>query len=1061
MSSGGGRYAYSDYGKGSVIRVKLHNFMTYKDAVLEPGPRLNLVLGPNGTGKSSFVCALCLGLAGGTTLLARAENVKEFIRRGETESFTEITLSSGEARPIVVYRRIRFDERSGGLSDWKLNGVVCAMKDVKQKMVELNVQLDNLCQFLPQDKVVEFARLSPIELLRETQKAIDDSRLADLHKELIEENRAVTSSSRERNTVAHDLGIEQERNNRMQRDVERFQNREQLLEKVRLMESKLPWIIYNREFAKMQACRQERDNAKKGLEERKQQYETSQAPIREALKKAEEANIVAKKLVDRSKKLDQQVQKLTPQGEELQQDLEAGQKSLANLDAEHRKLEAKIKHQSDEVAKKQAELDNLPPPPSGYENRRRSLIEQRRDVDLQRRAVDHELRDQKDELRQHEDEANRVKSQLTQMDNVKMQRLRALDQRLRHNGALVKAYEWIKQQSQQGRFRGIVYGPILIEVQCSDAQHIKYLEQACSMQVWQRFITVHREDQDLLLNEFGKQSSSRSIVSNYQGNPQTVITHPKGEAERYARYGITHTIDQVFEAPAVVKHVMADESNINEAYVGTAETAQQVERCLEENPGLANLWTPEAHYSTRTSMYNSKARSQSVTPVVGKGLLSGNANSQERANLQHQCQQLEQQVIVSRQVVKASEAKIAGNMEQMRIWQDEINAIDKEVKDAKDKRSLLSTRLGHQQRGLDRLRAQPDPRDKKPKLEEQLGKCSKEILKLMQDGKKGFQVVIAAMKETSVACVLDRELAAQHLALKRAGQAKEHAYRSYTENVNHLNQVLQTRRNQVKELIQKAEEKTGGRPDGELQEKLSALPDDEEELQQEMLKLRAEADGIACANPRVLQEYQQRQKKIEEMQAQLENQDQHLASQQEKIKRLHDQWYPDLKSTVKKIDTTFQRNFKDIGCAGEVSLAEHADYDKFAIQLKVKFRDEEDMNVLTANRQSGGERSVSTILYLISIQDVTVCPFRVVDEINQGMDPINERKVFMQLVESACRPGTPQCFLLTPKLLPALPFTPEVQVLQIWNGSTIKQVTGCFDKTKVIGSRKRIRAYAG
>ena len=49
---------------------------------------------------------------------------------------------------------------------------------------------------------------------------------------------------------------------------------------------------------------------------------------------------------------------------------------------------------------------------------------------------------------------------------------------------------------------------------------------------------------------------------------------------------------------------------------------------------------------------------------------------------------------------------------------------------------------------------------------------------------------------------------------------------------------------------------------------------------------------------------------------------------------VQDQWYPDLKSTVKKIDTTFQRNFKDIGCAGEVSLAEHADYDKFSIQIK-------------------------------------------------------------------------------------------------------------------------------
>lgn len=49
---------------------------------------------------------------------------------------------------------------------------------------------------------------------------------------------------------------------------------------------------------------------------------------------------------------------------------------------------------------------------------------------------------------------------------------------------------------------------------------------------------------------------------------------------------------------------------------------------------------------------------------------------------------------------------------------------------------------------------------------------------------------------------------------------------------------------------------------------------------------------------------------------------------------VQDQWYPDLKSTVKKIDQTFQRSFRDIGCAGEVSLAEHADYDKFAVQIK-------------------------------------------------------------------------------------------------------------------------------
>jgi hypothetical protein len=68
-------------------------------------------------------------------------------------------------------------------------------------------------------------------------------------------------------------------------------------------------------------------------------------------------------------------------------------------------------------------------------------------------------------------------------------------------------------------------------------------------------------------------------------------------------------------------------------------------------------------------------------------------------------------------------------------------------------------------------------------------------------------------------------------------------------------------------------------------------------------------------------------------------------------------------------------------------------------------------------------------------QGVTVTPFRVVDEINQGMDPVNERKVFVQLVEASCQEGTPQCFLLTPKLLPDLHYT-EVRA---WQGGCLRR----------------------
>ena len=47
---------------GSIVRVKLTNFVTYTAAEFFPGPSLNMVIGPNGTGKSTLVCAICLGL---------------------------------------------------------------------------------------------------------------------------------------------------------------------------------------------------------------------------------------------------------------------------------------------------------------------------------------------------------------------------------------------------------------------------------------------------------------------------------------------------------------------------------------------------------------------------------------------------------------------------------------------------------------------------------------------------------------------------------------------------------------------------------------------------------------------------------------------------------------------------------------------------------------------------------------------------------------------------------------------------------------------------------------
>ncbi len=50
------------------------------------------------------------------------------------------------------------------------------------------------------------------------------------------------------------------------------------------------------------------------------------------------------------------------------------------------------------------------------------------------------------------------------------------------------------------------------------------------------------------------------------------------------------------------------------------------------------------------------------------------------------------------------------------------------------------------------------------------------------------------------------------------------------------------------------------------------------------------------------------------------------------------------------------------------------------------------------------------------------------------MDPYNERMIFRQVVQAATRPGLPQYFLITPKLLPDLDYTPSMTILCVYNG---------------------------
>jgi structural maintenance of chromosomes protein 5 len=229
---------------GAIVRLRLRNFVTYSSVEFKCGPSLNMIIGPNGTGKSTIVCAICLGLGWPPSLLGRAKEVHDYVKNGTKEAEIEIELQAGPAyrgRNPIIRRAIR---REGNKSSFWINGTTATKTEVQELVKKLHIQIDNLCQFLPQDRVVEFARMSPVQLLEETERAVGTKELCDWHEKLKVLGKEAQNQQTEIESTEARLASLHERQDQQRGDVERLHERENLQAKHKSLQKVRPAVKY-------------------------------------------------------------------------------------------------------------------------------------------------------------------------------------------------------------------------------------------------------------------------------------------------------------------------------------------------------------------------------------------------------------------------------------------------------------------------------------------------------------------------------------------------------------------------------------------------------------------------------------------------------------------------------------------------------------------------------------------------------------------------------------------------------------------------------------------------
>lgn len=166
-------------------------------------------------------------------------------------------------------------------------------------------------------------------------------------------------------------------------------------------------------------------------------------------------------------------------------------------------------------------------------------------------------------------------------------------------------------------------------------------------------------------------------------------------------------------------------------------------------------------------------------------------------------------------------------------------------------------------------------------------------------------------------------------------------------------------------------------------------------------------------------------------------------------------WHAKVSTATARVRETFSALLRrePLGAVGDVVFTTAEDPDDCGMDIRVQFRASHQLESLDQRRQSGGERAVTTMMFLLALQTVARTPLCVVDEINQGMDEKNERNVFTRIRE-AIGEDSPQFIMITPKLLLGLPFDDLTTVIVVVTARGKKRRT-LLKKLAEINERNR------
>ncbi|ELU03571.1 hypothetical protein CAPTEDRAFT_218959 [Capitella teleta] len=1030
---------------GIIEKITLKNFMCHEQLTQSFGPNVNFIIGRNGSGKSAVLTAIMVALGGRANTTSRGNSLKNFIQTKKLSAEVSVTLSNrGEeafkpdsyGKSITVERRIT----SEGSSSYKIKnaqGQVVSNKreELDNILDQFYIQVDNPVSILTQDtsrnflhskndgdKYKFFLKATQLEQLEREYNLADESR----------EVAVATMREKDEGLPRLEKDVEE-----WERRMKMFQGIDELREKTQRLKNELAWALIQKHETvnssssisfwrlKFKPChlgyfyqtllKLEKEAAKENSKTPK--YRQKIQACDDTVKSCEQKLQQIKADINSTS---ERVLTLEPKFKESELALEEAKKALRFVQSEQRKQQTELKnHKNDHHILMEKIEDLRNEAQRDYEGERRKrearICELEASVDearAQLKTTEHRMEQHRAQVDQLKADSYKMKSDVKDGRNNLHQSKRNLkdledsrqDRYKRFGQHMPQMVKEIKQAVKEGAFHAEPLGPIGTYVTCKKPALALPVEMALGKLMTAWCVTDHHDE--FVLRKIFQRSMPQNM-------PKPVVVCSQFQNTLYdisagkPSIAFPTVFDLLSIQHPMISNALIDQCGIERALViNDLKKAVQVMREKPANVSVCYTAAGDTVYNHPTIRTYAGQKNRRVQ------YLSNNLENdirQAKDVIAHQ----EQEVQRLESEMKANEAECRSNVQKQKESQNRVNA--------------LISRLRKMEMEISEMKSIEDPPpidvatlvEDANQLEQTIADLQEKVAPLSDHVKthetrcQEAQVRYDALN-TEIRDIVAKnepmteELASTEVELERVrGHRKHYAERlkQHAQVVKEAEQSVETYREKMQADLKKAEDICERIDTTRSADSLQSEIQQIEHRIEEENRTKGNREEVTLNYQQKLQTYNRVRKEVQGISRFLTKLSQILQNRKASLDGLK-------RSKSLSTNVFFMRFVGTRNYRGRLHFSHSSKQLRLEVEPHVSEAGEgsKDLKAL-----SGGERSFSTICFIMALWEAIESPFRCLDEFDVFMDLVNRRIAMDLMMMIANRQRDKQFIFLTPQ----------------------------------------------